>query len=168
MAPTIDRGHRKGISKFLSKLADTIGALLFLTAFSGFIVQVFYRYVLNDPIRWSEELIMIAFIWVVFWAAAFMVPIKSHVTLEVVYDMVPKKTKRIFSLFSMLVIIIAFLLLIPATIDYLDFLTRKKSPVLRIHMHWIYLCYLLFLTGFTIKAGIKVWNLIGPNWKKYI
>lgn len=156
------------VGNLLSKVADSIGGLLFLTAFIGFIIQVFYRYALNDPIRWTSELIMIGFIWVVFWGAAFMVPIRSHVTLEVVYDVVPKKTKRIFSIISMLTIIIAFIILIPATVEYLDFLTRKKSPVLRLPMHWIYSCYLLFLIGFTIKSSIRLWKLFGPDWHKHI
>lgn len=163
--------RRRGLTRIgmlLSKLADSIGALFFLAAFSGFIIQVFYRYVLNDPIRWSEELIMIAFIWVVFWAAAFMVPIKRHVTLEVVYDIVPPKTKRIFAIISMLVIIVSFVILMPATLDYLDFLTRKKSPVLRVPMHLIYSCYLLFLIGFTVKSGIRLCKLFGSDWRSHI
>jgi len=51
-------------------------------------------------------------IWVVFGLLLLWFPIRSHVTLEVVYDVVPKKTKRIFSIISMLTIIIAFIILI--------------------------------------------------------
>ncbi|MBJ7537433.1 TRAP transporter small permease [Marinomonas transparens] len=168
MTTPIRRRDLTKIGNLLSKVADSIGALFFLIAFVGFLVQIFYRYALNDPIRWTEEVIMIVFIWAVFWAAAFMVPIKNHVTLEVVYSVVPKKTKRIFAIISMFTIILAFIILIPATIEYLDFLTRKKSPVLRLPMHWIYSCYLLFLVGFTIKSSIRLWKLFGSDWRSNI
>ena len=148
--------------------ADAIGVLLFLSAFSGFLIQVFFRYVLNQPLAWTEEATMIAFIWTVFWAAAFMVPIKEHVTFDVVYDAVSDRTKRILSIISMAFLIVAFLLLIPRTFDYLDFLFRKRSPVLRIQMTWVYGCYVLFLIGFAVQAMWRLYQLFRPEWRKEI
>ncbi|MGR3804185.1 TRAP transporter small permease [Marinibacterium profundimaris] len=152
--------------RLLKQAADWIGVALFLTAFCGFVAQIFYRYALNDPLRWTEEFTMIAFIWTVFWAAAFLVPIREHVSFEVVYDVVSPRTQRLFDIFSMTMLIIAFVLLIPATWDYLDFLTRKKSPVLRLPMHLIYGCYMLFLVGFTIQAVARLVTLFGPRWQE--
>ena len=151
--------------RMLKKGADYVGALLFISAFTGFIVQVYFRYVLNKPLAWSEEATMIAFIWTVFWAAAFMVPIKEHVSFDVVYDVVSERTKRILSIIAMLVLVIAFVILIPYTLDYLDFLFRKKSPVLRIQMTWIYGCYLLFIVAFSAQAAWRLFHLLGPKWR---
>ncbi|PLW76900.1 TRAP transporter small permease [Cohaesibacter celericrescens] len=154
--------------RLLKKAANTIGVLLFLTAFCGFIVQIFYRYVLNLPLLWTEEVTMIAFIWAVFWAAAFITPIREHVSFDVVYEMVSVKKRRIFSIISMVVLIIAFCMLVPHTLDYLEFLMRKKSAVLRLPMHWIYGCYFLFLCGFIIQAVHRVWKLLGKDWQDNI
>lgn len=148
--------------------ADFIGGLFFILTFTGFIVQVFYRYILNDPLAWSQEATMIAFIWAVFWAAAFMVPIKEHVTFDVVYDVVSDQMKRRMAIFSMVLLAIAFVLLVPRTIDYLDFLLRKRSPVLRIQMTWIYGCFLFFIIGFAIQAVWRLVHLFGANWRDHI
>lgn len=153
---------------FLKGAADTIGALFFLSAFVGFIIQIFYRYVMNRPLLWTEEFTMIAFVWAVFWAAAFCVPIREHVSFDVVYDIVPERTRRIFTIFSMVMLIAAFALLIPYTWDYLDFLTRKKSSVLRIPMNYVYGCYLLFLFGFTVQAIWRLARLFGAKWTEEI
>ncbi|TNB48428.1 TRAP transporter small permease [Martelella lutilitoris] len=153
---------------FLKAVADTIGALFFLSAFVGFIIQIFYRYVMNRPLLWTEEFTMIAFVWAVFWAAAFCVPIREHVSFDVVYDIVPERTRRIFTMFSMVMLIAAFALLIPYTWDYLDFLTRKKSSVLRIPMNYVYGCYLLFLFGFTVQAFWRLARLFGAKWTEEI
>jgi TRAP-type C4-dicarboxylate transport system permease small subunit len=148
--------------------ADMVGVLLFTTAFLGFIVQIFFRYVVNRPILWTEEVTMIAFVWTVFWAAAFIVNIREHVVFDVVYEAVSPQIKRVMSIFSMVVLIATFLLLIPATWEYLEFLLRKRSPVLRISMTWIYGCYLLFVVNFTIQAAVRLWRLFTPDWGKQI
>ncbi|SFZ83749.1 TRAP-type C4-dicarboxylate transport system, small permease component [Devosia enhydra] len=152
----------------LKKGADLVGVLLFTAAFLGFIAQIFFRYVVNRPILWTEEATMIAFIWTVFWAAAFMVNIREHVAFDVVYEAVSPRIKRIMAIFSMLVLIGCFLLLIPATVDYLEFLLRKRSPVLRIPMTWIYGCYLLFVVNFTIQAALRLWRLFTPGWQTQV
>jgi TRAP-type C4-dicarboxylate transport system permease small subunit len=154
--------------RYLKEGADLIGVLLFTVAFLGFIVQVFFRYVMNSPILWTEEVTMIAFVWTVFWAAAFMVNIREHVTFDVVYEAMPPQIKRVMAIFAMVMLIIAFVLLIPATWDYLQFLLRKRSPVLRLPMTWIYACYLLFVVNFTIQAAWRLWRLFSPGWAKQI
>lgn len=155
-------------ARLLKQSADAIGALLFILTFVGFIVQVFFRYILNDPLAWSQEATMISFIWAVFWAAAFMVPQREHVTFDVVYDTVPDHVKRWFAIFSMIVLAIAFVLVIPRTVDYLDFLLRKRSPVLRIQMTWIYGCYLFFIIGFTLQAVWRLFHLFSAKWRDHI
>lgn len=153
---------------YAKKAADIIGILLFLSAFTGFIVQIFFRYVLNQPLAWSEEATMIAFIWTVFWAAAFMVPIKEHVTFDVVYDIVSQQVQRVMSIFTMSLLVIAFAILLPYTFDYLDFLFRKKTPVLRIQMVWVYCCYALFIGAFTLQAGWRLYHLCSAKWRAHL
>jgi len=152
----------------LKSAADTVGVVLFTVAFLGFIVQIFFRYVIDRPLVWTEEVTMIAFIWTVFWAAAFIVNIREHVTFDLLYDAVSPRTRRVLAIFSMVALIGAFVALIPATWEYLTFLMRKKSPVLRIPMTWIYVCYLLFVVNFTIQAAVRLWRLSSPGWRLQI
>jgi len=166
--PPQPAGQLPGWLRILKLVADTIGVGLFTVAFLGFIVQIFFRYVLNRPILWTEEVTMIAFVWTVFWAAAFVVNIREHVSFDVVYAAMSPQIKRIMAIFSMIVLIGSFLLLIPATWDYLEFLLRKRSPVLRLPMTWIYGCYLLFVVNFTIQAAVRLWRLFTPAWDKQI
>ncbi|MGR3663040.1 MAG: TRAP transporter small permease [Paracoccaceae bacterium] len=167
MSPATHSKIRRGLL-ILKKGADYVGVLLFMSAFCGFIVQVFFRYVLNQPLAWTEEVTMIAFIWTVFWAAAFMVPIKDHVTFDVVYDVVAPRTRRVMTTISMILLLVAFVMLIPRTFDYLDFLLHKKSPVLRIQMTWVYGCYVLFLISFSIQAAWRLYHLFRSTWREQI
>jgi TRAP-type C4-dicarboxylate transport system permease small subunit len=157
-----------GWVRILKGVADTVGILLFAIAFSGFIVQIFFRYVLDYPLVWTEEVMMIAFVWAVFWAAAFMVGVREHVTFDLLYDVVSPRTRRRLAIFSMIALIGAFVALVPATWDYLSFLMRKKSPVLRIPMSWIYGCYLLFVLSFIVQASVRLWRLFTRDWPTQI
>lgn len=152
----------------LKKGADLVGILFFLVAFGALIVQIFARYVMSRPIPQAEEIAMIAFVWTVFWAAAFMVQIREHVTFDVVYDVVSPQVRRWMAVFAMVMLAVAFILLIPATWDYLNFLTRRRSPVMRISMVWIYSCYIIFLINFSIQALWRLWGLFGPNWQSEV
>ena len=167
MSPARTAKVRKGLL-ILKRGADYVGVLLFLSAFAGFLIQVFFRYALNDPLAWTQEATMIAFIWAVFWAAAFMVPIKEHVSFDLLYDVVSDRTRRKLSIFAMGFLVVAFVLVIPRTFDYLDFLFRKRSPVLRIHMTWVYGCYILFLIAFTVQAAWRLYHLFRPDWRDQI
>lgn len=143
--------------------ADVVGVLLFLLTFLGFVVQVFWRYVLDTPLPWTGEVVLIAFVWSVFWATAFMVPLREHVTFDVVHDMVGERTRRVFGVISMLALLIAFAILIPYTWDYLEFLTRKKSPVLRLPMQYVFACYMLFVVAIVVQAGWRLGELLLPG-----
>jgi TRAP-type C4-dicarboxylate transport system permease small subunit len=156
------------VASIAQRGADTVGVLLFVAAFAGFVVQVFMRYVMNRPLAWTEEFVMIAFIWAVFWAAAFSVRIKEHVSFDVLYEVIPERGRRAFAVFGMLVLLVAFGLLIPSTVDYLAFLTRKNSPVMRLPMEWIYGCYLLFIVSLSIQGLHRLVGLIGPNWRDHL
>jgi TRAP-type C4-dicarboxylate transport system permease small subunit len=148
--------------------ADLVGSALFLATFVGFVIQIFFRYALSSPMVWTEEATMIAFLWTVFWSAGFMVRIKEHVSFDVVYDIVPAQMQRAMAIFAMVLLAVAFIILMPQTVDYLQFLTRKKSPVLRVPMHYIYAGYLLFLFNFTIQALWRLKGLFGRNWRVHL
>lgn len=158
----------KSLFSTLRRIADILGVLFFVAAFGGFIVQVFMRYVMNRPLAWTEEFVMIAFIWAVFWAAAFMVRIKEHVSFDVLYDWLSDRGRRACAIFAMVVLLIAFGLLIPHTWDYLTFLTRKNSPVMRLPMEWIYGCYLVFLVSFSAQGLYRLFGLFGRNWREHL
>lgn len=157
-----------GLAAWAKRAADFVGALLFLMTFAGFVVQVFFRYVMDAPLAWSEEYTMIAFIWTVFWAAAFMTPLKAHVTFDVVYEIAPPQGRRVLAVFAMLCLVAAFVVLLPAAWDYIGFMARKKSPVLLVPMNLVYGCYMLFVVGFIGQGAWRLWRLLGRNWRDAI
>ena len=54
MATLSEHSGKRFNGRLLLRASEAIGGTLFLLAFGGFIIQVFFRYVMNDPLRWSE------------------------------------------------------------------------------------------------------------------
>ena len=158
----------KEAANLLRKGADAVGVLFFLATFAGLILQVFFRYVLNSPVAWSEEYTMIAYMWTVFWSAAFMVRQRDHVSFDIVYDSASPETRRVLALVSLAILVIGFVILLSPTWDYLEFLTRRKTSVLRIPKIWVFGVYMLFLIAFTAQSGWRLRGLLGGRWYAYI
>ncbi len=157
-----------GLAKQLKKGADLVGVLLFLATFAGIILQVFFRYVLDSPVAWSEEYTMIAYMWTVFWAAAFMVKEQEHVSFDIVYDSVSARTRRWLAAVALVFLIVAFVLLLAPTWDYLEFLTRRRTSVLRIPRVWVFGVFFIFLIAFAAQGGWRLRGLLGRRWPDYV
>ena len=56
---------------------------------------VFFRYVLNDSLSWSEELAKYAMLWMVFLGAPIALRTGGHPNIEILLNLVPRK----FSIF---------------------------------------------------------------------
>lgn len=153
---------------WLRRGADTVGVLLFLATFAGLILQVFYRYVMNSPVAWSEEYTMIAYMWTVFWAAAFMVPERDHVSFDILYDHVRPSVRRWMAVGCLATLVVAFAILFLPTLDYLEFLTRRRTSVLRIPKVWVFGVFLIFLVAFAAQGGWRLRGLLGKGWHDYI
>src|SRR6478735_7870163 len=103
----------------LSVLAESVAALLFLAMFAAFLIQVFARYVLNNPIGWTQEFVLIAYIWIVFWCSAFLVRERDHITFDMAFEALPPGARRRLAIVLTAIVAIAFVVALPATIDYI-------------------------------------------------
>jgi TRAP-type C4-dicarboxylate transport system permease small subunit len=82
--------------KQLKNVAGFIGTLELWRLFVTFIFQVSLRFVFNKPLAWSDELIVILYVFSMFWAGAFMLKEKDHVMLDIVYEHLGEQGKRAF------------------------------------------------------------------------
>ena len=52
------------------------------------VLQVVFRYVLDDPLSWSEELARWLFVWCVYLGCAVLIGMKRHMRMEFVVSRV--------------------------------------------------------------------------------
>lgn len=71
-------------------LAKLVGAVLAILMTGVMLAQVFFRYVLNDSLPWSEELSVYFMIWAIFIGAAIVMRNWQHTRITVFAKMLPR------------------------------------------------------------------------------
>ena len=69
-------------------------ALTFGTIVSLTIAQVFFRFVLDSPLVWSEELVRILLVWMTFIGASVVCWDGRHLNVDVVFVRLPARARR--------------------------------------------------------------------------
>lgn len=105
------------------------------------VMQVFFRFVINFSMGWSEELARYLLIWIAWIAASFAVHKNAHIRVEILKDMFKTKTKQIL---EFLVLIICFGFAVFLAVEGTKFIlaiktTMQVSPSLKLNMWIVYL-----------------------------
>jgi TRAP-type C4-dicarboxylate transport system permease small subunit len=149
----------------LGFFAELVSALLFLAMFAAFLLQVFTRYVLNDPVAWTQEFVLIVYIWIVFWCGAFLLREREHITFDMFFLALPLNLRRVLAIVLTALAGVAFIVALPATIDYVTFMKIEKSPVMGIRFDILYSIFILFVMAVAIGALWRLWRLLGRSWQ---
>lgn len=92
-------GSRPGLAnaaplRLLRHLVEA-GAVLGVASFSVLIcAQVFYRYVLNSSLVWSEELVQFILLWTVMFGSAIAADRGAHIALDPLGEMLGRQGRR--------------------------------------------------------------------------
>ena len=152
-------------ARILRRGAELFCAALFAAMFGVFVLQIFYRYILDDPISWTQEICTLLYVWIVCLGAATIVRERDHVTFDLVYIMAKPRTRRILALIGTGFVTIVFLIALPGNLDYLDFMRSQPTPTLRLPMSWVIGAFSIFLV-FAIMHGIlRIRRLLRPDWE---
>jgi TRAP-type C4-dicarboxylate transport system permease small subunit len=145
--------------------ADLVAALLFVAMFAAFLLQVFTRYVLNDPVAWTQEFVLIAYIWIVFWCAAFLLRERDHITFDMVSTSLPPGPRRILAIVLTALVAVAFAAALPGVFDYVSFMKIERSPVMGIRFDLVYAIFVVFVAAIVVGAVIRIVRLVGKSWR---
>ena len=130
---------------WLLRGAEGVVAAMLAAMFLTFVLQIFSRYIMNQPFGWTLEVCLTLWLWLVFWGNAFVVRHDEHVMFDVIYHAVRPRTRRIFALLGAAAIVIGLGFSLYPTWDFIDFLKIKKSAILKIPMRTVFSIYAIFL-----------------------
>ena len=164
-APEYAEGRERGRrAALLGQAADRLAAAMFAAVFLIFNYKIFTRYFQHNEAVWADEVLVILFIWIIFWAQSFIVRDKDQITFDLVYRLLPPWGRRIAALARFTVIGGIFLWSLPGSLGYIRFLWREHTPVLNLPLDWVYSCFGLFLIAVIIRCALGVRRLLGSRW----
>lgn len=112
-----------------------LGSLVLVLA-----AQVFFRYVLQIGLSWSEEVSRFLFIWFVYVSASYAVQRGSHIRVTAIVDALPSRVSWAMQALSDLVwvafnalVVVSGYLLIKDMIEYPVYSTSLRVPLAFIH-----------------------------------
>ena len=134
-----------------------IPSIAFSVLFLVFVLQIFFRYVLNQPLTWPYELSIFAFIWTAVLGACYAKRHNAHVVFGLVYDRQKPKVQLVFRLIGNMMLLTAFCIALVPTYDYISFMKIDKSTVLRIPFNIAFAPYLIFLVLIVGRVGYDLY-----------
>ena len=88
----------------LTRLTEGISAVLLGAIVVVNVLQVFFRYVVGDPLGWTEEVMRYAVVWVTFLASVAAVYRGEHMAIEVIGPFLPPPAQRVLYILVLLCI----------------------------------------------------------------
>jgi TRAP-type C4-dicarboxylate transport system permease small subunit len=103
-------------------------------------LQVVYRYVLTQPLHWSEEMARFLFVWLSILGATLGLQKRGHFGLDFFYRMLPNKGRRFLQFIIYLLMGCVILVILVQGIKLVQTTVLQESPAMGISMGWAYAC----------------------------
>jgi len=152
-----ERTEEPPILGWLRRRADNVAVALIATMFVSFLLQIVFRYVLNRPLGWSEEVTVLCWVWVILWGASFIVADEDEVRFDILYNAVSPNVRRVFTIIAAVTLIVLIALSLPATWRYVVFMKREHSAYLKVPFDYLYSIYLIFAVVCILRQARIGW-----------
>jgi len=140
----------------LTGAADFVAVSLLTAMFLAFILQIFSRYVIRQPLGWTLEACLLCWLWLVFWASAFTLRHSDHVRFTILVESSRPGLRRIYAGLSAIAIVAALALALPASYEFIAFMAIEKTSLLKIRFDWVFSVYLIFSIAMIIRYGSRL------------
>jgi len=131
-------GWEKMIKDWFNRLDDVIATIALTGVLFVTITSVFYRFILNKPFAWAEEVTLGLFIWLVFVGISSTMKRSGHIGIDYFVERMPKSL-RIISKVIRAAVIYYVLIYVFVYLGYelTSQASSKLTPVLGISYQWI-------------------------------
>ena len=90
---------------------NLLGLIMLFMITMGF-MQVIYRFVLQIPVAWLEDLMMFAMVWVAYLGASTAANERKHIMISTFVDMLPTGSQKAMTIFSQVLWLISLWFLV--------------------------------------------------------
>lgn len=109
-----------GPLRLLDRTVETVATAAFIVMFAAALAQVLFRYVLQIPVPWTEELARVLFTWAMLLGIALAIRTGEHIRVEALADRLPPRASILLELAFQLLIVLFLLMLARGTLRMMD------------------------------------------------
>ena len=158
MPPATPRVHRFASLRWWHRRAEDVAVALIATMFVSFLLQIVFRYALNRPLGWTEEVTVLCWVWVVLWGASFVLTEHEEVRFDILSGAVPARVRRAFTIVSSLALVVLMALALPAIWRYVAFMRREHSAYLGMRFDVLYSIFVVFAVMCIVRQLGAAWR----------
>ncbi|MEW5772528.1 MAG: TRAP transporter small permease [Thermodesulfobacteriota bacterium] len=123
----------------LNRFIQGISAAALAVMTALVIIQVFYRYVLKDPLTVTQEISVYAMVWVVMLGSTIAVRNRTHIAVTLVVDKMPPGLRRGVTALSYAIVLAFWLVMLIQGWKVADRAMLQISPSSGIPVGWVML-----------------------------
>ena len=123
-----------------------------LTIFVVTFLQVIFRFVLQMPLGWSQDIIRLGFIYLIYCGGAWCVREKVNLNIDVVMMLLGNKARKIMELFINMAVLVFFGFILYYSVIFVRTGAAQGSPNLAIPMS-------VYYASITLSAALILFYL---------
>jgi TRAP-type C4-dicarboxylate transport system permease small subunit len=127
------------VVRVVNRIEDGLILVLVGVIVCSVFLQVFFRYVLQAPLSWTEELARSCLVWLTFVGSALTIRAKGHFTLEILISKLTGKIHVFWNLVLLGIMGVFLGVMVYTGVTMLPMLSLQLSASLEIPMSYIYL-----------------------------
>lgn len=102
-------------------------------------IQIFARFVLNNSIQWTEEVMRFSCIWLTFVGSSLTIRREGHVAVDILPNAIKNlKIKAGLYVITRLICVLFLILLLPASLELISKTTNSMAATINIPFSFIY------------------------------
>ncbi|MFQ3229115.1 TRAP transporter small permease [Reinekea sp.] len=140
----------KDITDYVEESISVVLMAVLLVVLS---IQVFTRFVLNDPAIWTEEVSRLLFIYLALFGSSAAIKSRSHVRIDFFVNFLPTKIRMLIAMILDVIIVGILVVLVKLGYDEASRQSMLSMVSLDLKMTWFY-------AVFPITMGLMVLRLI--------
>lgn len=119
---------------------------------------VFFRYVLNNSLTWSEELARYGLVYATFIGGAVAARRGSHIRVTFLENALPESWARWLGKFQDLVTLGFVLYVAWLAIRISEILSSTRSAAMHLQMHYVYAAIVIGFGLMAVRLGVGLWR----------
>lgn len=137
-----------GVNFIVERCVIVLAAILTVLTTTGIV----YRYILNKPLMWLQETVVLVFIWTMFLAISVAFKRQEHISLGFLINSVPPGAKRVIRIVINLAIIFFLYIAITEGSEIVKSTKAQQYQTIDVSIAWFY-------ASFPFGAAVSILHL---------
>jgi C4-dicarboxylate transporter, DctQ subunit len=163
MTPTtsaLDVGPLVRAARWLRARAEDVLVVMMAAMFVVFIAQVVFRYQLNLPLAWTDEVSNFLWLWGILWGASFVVRNRDDIRFDMIYSALPRPVRRAVTVVASGAIVAILIASLPGAWSYVTFMKVERSASLGIPLNWLFSIHIVFVVAMVVRHTAIAWEAL--------